>query len=655
MSPWCTSTDFCLVCSRTGINNDSRPEEDQNVTEPPHSPKQDTIPIQEDHRARFYESYRKVAGEYDKGFLKKHDDDLTTTLIFVSTTHSFQQLILTRVQAGLFSAVTSAFAIQLDSQLQPDPNEETAALLRVILYKIDNSTFGKNIPALQQWSGPPRAIVQVQTLLFASLIVSLFSAFLAMLGKQWLNRYESIDIRGSAVERSHDRQRKLNGIIVWYFNHVMESLPLMLQAGLLLLGCALSRYLWEVNTIVASVVLSVTSFGAFFYLFILIAGTVSESCPYQTPGAHLFRRILHHLRHRLHHLRHHLLPALYSTLAATPTVVSSNFSRIFQASYYYSLPSAWSENMETPWYSISNFGFALIYLFIILFAAPVHDAFFIGRAIFRSLVAFTREFYYRLIDTLGAAYSSFLHTSLPMPNLDHETILLDLRCISWILRTSLDKVVHLSAFKHLTSIPDLAHFHPPIVIDCFKIFVGCINITNSRVVIREGLEPLATEAANGFLSTLHHLASIDPTSGALVDLQRRYNEIFSSEIDFTGLSFHSTMSKIHALASRFGSPRDIQWPNRRLSVKEYIPFARRMAEAAQEKYRLTPDTQDKKVPRRILRSALYFLTLGPLAPASVIADCLTVVAIDLECDVSNVEMSDERYVLTNRMVTHISD
>lgn len=40
--------------------------------------------IQEDHRARFYEDYHKVSEEYDKEFLKKHDGDLNTTLIFVS-------------------------------------------------------------------------------------------------------------------------------------------------------------------------------------------------------------------------------------------------------------------------------------------------------------------------------------------------------------------------------------------------------------------------------------------------------------------------------------------------------------------------------------------------------------------------------------------
>ena len=50
---------------------------------PSHSPGNDVRSTQEDHRAEFYEHYRKDAEEYDKGFMKKQDEDLNTTLIFV--------------------------------------------------------------------------------------------------------------------------------------------------------------------------------------------------------------------------------------------------------------------------------------------------------------------------------------------------------------------------------------------------------------------------------------------------------------------------------------------------------------------------------------------------------------------------------------------
>ncbi|KAF9780460.1 hypothetical protein BJ322DRAFT_1011923, partial [Thelephora terrestris] len=133
------------------------------------SQKQSALPTEGDHQARFYDTYHKVAEEYDKDFLKKYGGDLDTTLIF----------------AGLFSAVTSAFIIEVDSKLQPDPSEETAALLRVLIYKIDSTTFGNEVPPLPQWNGPPPTMVHVQAILLTSLAASLLSALLAMLGKQW--------------------------------------------------------------------------------------------------------------------------------------------------------------------------------------------------------------------------------------------------------------------------------------------------------------------------------------------------------------------------------------------------------------------------------------------------------------------------------------
>ena len=153
----------------------------------PRSTKQGLPSTQEDPRARFFEDYCNEAEEYDREFMKKYDEDLNTTLIFVSSVWCSGVRVLTRSQAGLFSAVTSAFIIEVHSHLQQDPNDETAALLRVLIYKIDNTTFGNNPPTIPQWTGPPQTIVHVQAILLASLAASLLSAFLAMLGKQWLN------------------------------------------------------------------------------------------------------------------------------------------------------------------------------------------------------------------------------------------------------------------------------------------------------------------------------------------------------------------------------------------------------------------------------------------------------------------------------------
>jgi len=47
------------------------------------SKKPNSLPTQEDYRTGFYEVYRREAKEYDRDFIKKYDEDLNTTLVFV--------------------------------------------------------------------------------------------------------------------------------------------------------------------------------------------------------------------------------------------------------------------------------------------------------------------------------------------------------------------------------------------------------------------------------------------------------------------------------------------------------------------------------------------------------------------------------------------
>ena len=114
--------------------------------------------------------------------------------------------------------------------------------------------------------------------------MSLLAAFVAMLGKQWLNRYLR-HTGGSMIERCGDRQRKFDGLEKWPFRLFVESLPIMLQIALLLLTCGLSRYMWSINTSVASVVISFTVLGILFYIGIVVAGTSLYECPFQTPAS----------------------------------------------------------------------------------------------------------------------------------------------------------------------------------------------------------------------------------------------------------------------------------------------------------------------------------------------------------------------------------
>jgi len=172
----------------------------------------------------------------------------------------------------------------------------TAAYMQILIHAVNNSLFPDANPNSVTWTGPPPEIVTVQSLLYASLTTSLFAAFIAMLGKQWINRYLR-NRGGSSADKSRDRQRKLDGFNKWHFHLVIESLPVMLQLALLLLGCALSRYLWTISRTVAGVIVAMTLFGLTSYIFFTLAATLYYNCPYQTPPSILTRTVTRYLAH----------------------------------------------------------------------------------------------------------------------------------------------------------------------------------------------------------------------------------------------------------------------------------------------------------------------------------------------------------------------
>ena len=128
--------------------------------------------------------------------------------------------------------------------------------------------------------------------------MSLLAAFVAMLGKQWLNRYMR-HAGGSMIDRCGDRQRKCDGLQRWPFRLFVESLPVMLQIALLLLACGLCKHMTSINTSVANTLITLTGLGVLFYVGVVIAGASSYDCPLQTPGSALLRSSWTKLRPRL--------------------------------------------------------------------------------------------------------------------------------------------------------------------------------------------------------------------------------------------------------------------------------------------------------------------------------------------------------------------
>jgi len=124
--------------------------------------------------------------------------------------------------------------------------------------------------------------------MYASLLISLLAAFVAMLGKQWLNRYLR-NSGGSMIERCGDRQRKRDGLEKWPLHLFVESLSVMLQVALLLLACGLCRHMWSINASIAYILITLTGLGVVFYVAVVFAGMSSYACPLQTPASTALR------------------------------------------------------------------------------------------------------------------------------------------------------------------------------------------------------------------------------------------------------------------------------------------------------------------------------------------------------------------------------
>ena len=452
-----------------------------------------------------------------------------------------------------------------------------------------------------------------------------------MLGKQWLNRYASIDMRGSATERSQNRQRKLDGIVTWYFDHVMESLPLMLQFALLLLNCALSRYLWEIDTTVASVILGVTSFGVIFYTFIVVAGAVSVSCPYQTPGARILRYTLRHL-----------LPLILSIIRSTSSS-AINGSELISL-----LAICWRELKKYRWLKINSacFGTFVLMLPIYILFLPIY-ALILPTLLVYDACLLVLTIARTLVDLPLEVCVWFQGTRRSAP----KTAVLDLQCISWMLRTSSDKIVHLSALKLLGAMTILAEFNPALISACFNTLIGCVAVAGGKVVINQGSEELAEASALCCLRTLSRLAAADPTLSVLKDARKRYTRTFPSKVHFEGLLPDHSLGAIHDIFH--SSPPNIQWKSYKLLGDDQVALAHTLVQLARKHVSdatkntwgtLLRPRRRVKVPRWILRFALHHISQAPPPPTSIIVDCLSVIAIDLGCAVSDTVITDERYV-----------
>ncbi|KAJ7436629.1 hypothetical protein FB451DRAFT_955402, partial [Mycena latifolia] len=194
--------------------------------------------------------------------------------------------------AGLFSAILSAFLIEVRKGLEEDLQNITNTLLVILIENQRNAT-------VPQFSGPSRfqptsSSRWVNGLWFSSLIFSLMSALGASLAKSWVTQF-SASISGSSWANAALHCRRFRGHKRWHLKPIVQSLPILIHIAFLLFSIGLVILIFEDDTAIGIVILVLTAIIVFLYVASSLHPVYSLDSPFRTPISGMVRKLFRRL------------------------------------------------------------------------------------------------------------------------------------------------------------------------------------------------------------------------------------------------------------------------------------------------------------------------------------------------------------------------
>ncbi|GAB1524360.1 hypothetical protein RhiTH_007513 [Rhizoctonia solani] len=182
------------------------------------------------------------------------------------------------------------FILESTKDLKPDYAEVSAHTLAAVLAALSPTTSdnSSDVPTMDQSKfAPTAAAVQVNILWFTSLSLSVAVALIAIVAKDWCHQFMATRT-GPMLIQGRRRQLRWQGIEQWRMQEILNVLPLMMHAALLLFAVGLSLYLWDINPQVALPVAVTTTAVGVFYFVTLLLPLFFRYCPFTTGVMKLF-------------------------------------------------------------------------------------------------------------------------------------------------------------------------------------------------------------------------------------------------------------------------------------------------------------------------------------------------------------------------------
>ncbi|KAK0463654.1 uncharacterized protein EV420DRAFT_1242628, partial [Desarmillaria tabescens] len=189
---------------------------------------EETVP-----NARVWRTCQEESAVHDANMVEEFRDNVDVLLVF----------------AGLFSAVVTTFVVQTSQSLQADYAKASASILFELLLvqrAIANGSSVDTIPVSslnpQTTLVPSATDVWVNGLWITSLFLSLTTALVAVLVKQWLHHYIVLP-SGTPRDRCFVRQYRYMGFQKWHVGVIVGLLPVLMHLALALFFIGLSLFL----------------------------------------------------------------------------------------------------------------------------------------------------------------------------------------------------------------------------------------------------------------------------------------------------------------------------------------------------------------------------------------------------------------------------
>ncbi|KAL1936945.1 hypothetical protein VTO73DRAFT_3591, partial [Trametes versicolor] len=231
----------------------------------------------EEKKTKAWSDAAEMVQTYSDEMIKRWKEEIDTYLVF----------------AGLFSAVLTTFNVQSYLLLQPAAPDPSIAVLQQISSQLAsfsihppfvNSTQPPSTTRANASTAPPvpRWAIWLNTLWFSGLILSLSSASVGIMVKQWLNEYSS-GVSGTSRPVARVRQYRLNNLRTWRVEDIIGAIPILLQLALALFLSGMLILLWTLHDTVAAIASTLVGLLAVFTVVTTLLPLLNPKCSYLTP------------------------------------------------------------------------------------------------------------------------------------------------------------------------------------------------------------------------------------------------------------------------------------------------------------------------------------------------------------------------------------